>query len=164
MDSYRLEKRAVQQIMLPDEDAEIEPVPTSGGSQSPEPEMERLSKILKTFNDLFGDKDWDDRDRVVKLITNTIPAKVAADTAFRNARKNSDEANVRIEHDAVLTRIVTSMMKDDAMLFKQLHARRADAATKLGMTGETLRRWGRQAERDIELGFDASKASSRRAV
>ena len=119
MDSYRLEKRAVQQIMLPDEDAEIEPVPTRGGSQLPEPEMERLSNILKTFNKLFGNIEWDDGDRVLELITNTIPAKVAADPAFRNARQNSDEANARIEHDAVLARIVTSMMKDDAILFKQ---------------------------------------------
>ena len=129
MDSYRLEKRAVQQIMLPDEDAEIEPVPTSGGSQAPEPEMEQLSNILKTFNKLFGNIEWDDGDRVLELITNTIPAKVAADTAFRNARKNSDEANARIEHDAVLKRIVISMMKDDAMLFKQF------------MDNEDFKRW-----------------------
>ena len=31
MDSYRVEKRAMQKIILPDEDAEIEPVPTTGG-------------------------------------------------------------------------------------------------------------------------------------
>ena len=35
MDSYRVEKRAVQKIMLPDEDAEIGPVPPSGGGQRP---------------------------------------------------------------------------------------------------------------------------------
>ena len=119
MDSYRLEKRAVQQIMLADEDAEIEPVPTSGGGQSPEPAMKRLSNIVETFNTLFGNIEWDDGDRVLELITNTIPAKVAADAAFRNARQNSDKANARIEHDAVLERIVTTMMKDDAMLFKE---------------------------------------------
>ena len=31
MDSYRAEKRAMQRIILPDDDAEIGPVPTSGG-------------------------------------------------------------------------------------------------------------------------------------
>ena len=35
MDSYRVEKRAVQEIMLHDEDAEIEPVPSSGGGARP---------------------------------------------------------------------------------------------------------------------------------
>jgi type I restriction enzyme R subunit len=119
MDSYRVEKRAVQQIMLPDEDAEIDPVPTSGGGHLAEPELDRLSNILQAFNDLFGDIAWDDRDRVGELITKTIPARVAADAAFRNARENSDDANARIEHDKVLARIVTGMVKDDAELFKQ---------------------------------------------
>ena len=119
MDSYRVEKRAVQRIMLPDEDAEIDPVPASGGGHSPEPELDRLSKILQAFNDLFGDIAWEDRDRVGKMVTETIPAKVAADAAFRNARQNSDEANARIEHDKVLDRIVTGLVKDDAELFKQ---------------------------------------------
>ena len=37
MDSYRVEKRAVQKILLPDEDAEIDPVPTSGVAIGPSP-------------------------------------------------------------------------------------------------------------------------------
>ena len=137
MDSYRVEKRAVQQIMLPDEDAEIEPVPTSGGGQRPDPELDRLSNILKTFNDLFGDIAWQDRDRVGELITKTIPAQVAADVAFRNARQNSDDANARIEHDRVLARIVTGMVKDDAELFKQF------------MDNEGFKRW--MTDRVFEL-------------
>lgn len=119
MDSYRVEKRAAQRIALPDEDAEIDPVPASGAGRAPEPEMDRLSNILRTFNDLFGDVAWEDRDRVGELITSTIPARVAADAAFRNARRNSDDANARIEHDRVLDRIVTGLVKDDAELFRQ---------------------------------------------
>ena len=119
MDSYRVEKRAVQKILLPDEDAEIDPVPTSGGGHRPEPEVDRLSVILKAFNDLFGDITWEDVDRVGELITTTIPSRVAADTAFQNARQHSDEANARIEHDNVLKRVMTSVMKDDTELFKQ---------------------------------------------
>ena len=119
MDSYRVEKHAVQKILVPDEDAEVDPVPASGGGHAPEPELDRLSNILQAFNDLFGDIAWDDRYRVGELITKTIPSKVAADAAFRNARQNSDDANARIEHDKVLARIVTGMVKDDAELFKQ---------------------------------------------
>ena len=126
MDSYRVEKRAVQKILLPDEDAEIDAVPTSGGGQRPEPELDRLSNILQAFNDLFGDIAWEDRDRVGELITKTIPARVAADSAFRNARQNSDDANARIEHDKVLAR---GMVKDDAELFKQF------------MDNEDFKRW-----------------------
>ena len=54
-----------------------------------------------------------------QLITETIPARVAADTAFRNARQNSDPQNARIEHDKALLRVMTAVMRDDTELFKQ---------------------------------------------
>ena len=119
MDSYRVEKRAMQRIMLPDEEAVIEPVPTSAGGYQSDPELDRLSNIIRTFNDLFGDILWDDADRVRQLITKTIPARVSADIAFKNAQQNSDRENARIEHDKALERVMTSIMKDDNELFKQ---------------------------------------------
>ena len=119
MDSYRVEKRAMRKILLPDEDAEIGPVPAGAGGHRPEPELDRLSNIIRAFNDLFGDIEWEDEDRVRQLITETIPARVAKDTAFRNAHRNSDRENARIEHDRALLRVMTSMMKDDNQLFKQ---------------------------------------------
>ena len=119
MDSYRVEKRAMQQIALPDADAEVEPVPTTGGGSLPEPELDRLSNILRVFNEQFGDIPWQDADRVRQLITQTIPSRVAADTAFKNAQQNSDRDNARIEHDKALLRVMTSVMKDDTELFKQ---------------------------------------------
>lgn len=119
MDSYRVEKQAAQKIQLPDADAEIEPVPTSDGGRKPEPELEKLSIILKTFNDLFGSITWTDEDRVHKLITEEIPAKVAADTAYQNAKKQGDKSKARIEHDAALVRVMVGLLKDDTELFKQ---------------------------------------------
>ena len=119
MESYRVEKQATQRILLPDEDAEIDPVPTAGGGGRPEPEIDVLSNILRAFNEHFGDIPWEDVDRVRQLITETIPSRVADDRAFRNARRNSDEQNARIEHDRALLRVMTSVMKDDAELFKQ---------------------------------------------
>ncbi len=106
-------------IALADEDAEIGPVPTAGGGHLPEPEMDRLSMILQTFNDQFGNIDWQDEDRVRLLITEDIPAKVAADQAYQNAQKNNDKQNARIEHDKALLRAVVSVMKDDTQFFKQ---------------------------------------------
>ena len=119
MDSYRVEKRAVQKIMLSDEDAEVDPVPPAGAGHKADPEMDRLSSIIREFNGLFGGIQWEDADRVAQLITETIPARVAADTAFRNAQQNSDRENARIEHDKALLHVMTSMMKDDNQLFKQ---------------------------------------------
>ena len=119
LDSYRVEKQAMQKILLPDEDAEIGPVPTSTGGSRPDPELDRLSSILRTFNEHFGDIQWEDADRVRQLIIDTIPSRVAADTAFRNARQNSDRQNARIEHDKALMRVMTAVMRDDTELFKQ---------------------------------------------
>ena len=129
MDSYRVEKQAMQKIILPDEDAEVDPVPTTGGGHRPEPELDRLSNIIKVFNEHFGDIPWEDADRVRQLITETIPSRVAEDTAFKNARQNSDKENARIEHDKALLRVMTSLMKDDTQLFKQF------------MDNESFKRW-----------------------
>ena len=140
MDSYRVEKGAVRKILLPDEDAEIDSGQATGGGYRPEPEMDRLSNIVRAFNELFGDIAWEDSDRVRDLITKTIPSRVAADAAFRNARQNSDEANARIEHDKALLRVMTSVMKDDTELFKQY------------VDNDSFKRW--MTDRVFELAYE----------
>lgn len=129
MDSYRVEKQAAVKIQLADADAEIEPVPTTGGGHKPEPELDRLSNILKVFNDQFGNIPWTDSDRVHNLITVDIPNRVAADKAYQNAKQHSDKQNARIEHDKALARVMTAVLKDDTELFKQF------------MDNEGFRRW-----------------------
>ena len=119
LDSYRVEKQAMRRIMLPDEDAEIDPVPNGGSGHRAEPELDRLSNILRAFNEHFGDIPWEDADRVRQLIIETIPDRVREDTAFRNAQRNSDRQNARIEHDQALLRVMTAVMRDDTELFKQ---------------------------------------------
>src|SRR5271167_2752786 len=54
MDSYRVEKKTAMKIALADANAQIEPVPVEGGGHKGEPELDRLSNILKTFNENFG--------------------------------------------------------------------------------------------------------------
>ncbi len=119
MDSYRVEKQAVRDIQLPDEDAEIDPVSTDGGGQKPEPEMDRLSNIIRDFNDRFGNIKWKDQDKIEEVIAEELPAKVAGDRAYRNAMANSDRQNARIEHDKALERAMTELLADHTELFKQ---------------------------------------------
>jgi hypothetical protein len=54
MDSYRAEVQASLSIALADQDAEIEPVPADGGGWGVEPELDKLSNSIKTFNDPYG--------------------------------------------------------------------------------------------------------------
>jgi type I restriction enzyme, R subunit len=103
-------KRAVQKILLGDEGAEMEPVPVSAGGHRPELELDRLSNILKRFNDHFGDIPWEDADRVREMISETIPARVAEGIAFKNTQANSDKQNAKIEHDKALVRVMTAVV------------------------------------------------------
>nr|WP_280500621.1 type I restriction endonuclease subunit R [Nocardia farcinica] len=119
MESYRVEKRESVRISLSDEDGELGPVPTSGGGHVTDPEMDRLSSILQTFNDQFGNIEWTDADRVRRLITEDIPRAVAADEAYQNAQKNNDPVNARVEHDRALARAMLALVTDDTELFKQ---------------------------------------------
>ena len=116
-------------IQLPDAEAEIEPVPTTGGGHKPEPELDRLSNILKVFNDQFGNIPWTDADRVHKLITEDIPNRVAADAAYQNAKRNSDKQNARIEQRQGPRPVMTAVLNDDTELFKQF------------MDNESFKRW-----------------------
>ena len=95
MDSYRVEKRAVQEIMLHDEDAEIEPVPSSGGGHVPERELDRLSNNLQAFNDLFGNISWNDHDRV-----GARSPIAERDALQREARDRIDEHAEAFGHSA----------------------------------------------------------------
>lgn len=119
MESYRVEKKSRMRIQLEDEEGEIMPIPAVGGVHKPETLTDRLSNIIKTFNEQYGNISWTDTDRVRKLITEDIPARVSADTAYQNAIKYSDRQNARIEHDRALLRVMTNIIKDDTELFKQ---------------------------------------------
>jgi type I restriction enzyme R subunit len=119
MESYRVEVKDSIRIALPDQDAEIEPVPTEGGGKIPEPELDFLSNIIKTFNDQFGNIDWKDTDKIRRVIAEELPAKVSADRAYQNAMKNSDKQNARIEHDIVLQRVIIELLSDHTELYKQ---------------------------------------------
>jgi type I restriction enzyme, R subunit len=117
MDSYRVEKKAVMKIALGDQDAEIKPVPTDGAGHKPEPELDRLSNILKSFNEQFGTL-FSDTDRVAKRIRDDIAPKVAADKAYQNAKENTPHT-ARMAHDQALGKVMQLLLKDDTQVYKQ---------------------------------------------
>lgn len=119
MESYRAEVKSSVSFTLADQDAEIAPVPTSAGGRKAEPELEQLSLIIRSFNDLFGNIDWKDADKIHQVIAEEIPAKVRANEAYQNAIKNSDKDNARIEHDAALQKVMVELLSDHTELFKQ---------------------------------------------
>jgi type I restriction enzyme R subunit len=129
MDSYRTQINETIKIKLADENAEIDPVLVSGGGSKQEPELDRLSNIIRAFNDQFGNIDWRDIDKIEETITIDIPQKVAADKAYQNAMKQNDPQNARIEHDKALERVIVDMLTDHTELFKQF------------MDNQSFRKW-----------------------
>jgi len=119
MDSYRVEAEAALKMAMDDADATVEPVPPGGGGGKVMPDIDKLSNIVKTFNDLFGDIEWKDEDKIRKVITEEIPARVAQDKAYQNAQANSDKQNAKLEHDKALNRVVLELLADHTELFKQ---------------------------------------------
>jgi type I restriction enzyme R subunit len=117
MDSYRVERRAAMKIALADQEAEIAPVPTEAGGHKPEPDLDRLSNILKRFNEQFGTL-FADTDRVARRIREDIAPKVAADAAYRNARENTPHT-ARMAHDQALAKVMQHLLKDDTQVYKQ---------------------------------------------
>ena len=117
MDSYRVEKKAAMMIALADDDAMIEPVPTDAGGWTSEPELDRLSNILKSFNEQFGTL-FTDTDRVAKRIREDIAPKVAADAAYQNAKENTPHT-ARLAHDQALAKVMQHLLTDDTQVYKQ---------------------------------------------
>jgi type I restriction enzyme R subunit len=136
MDSYRAEIQAIQVIVLDEQDAEIAPTELGQSGGGAETEMALLSTIVSQFNTLFGNIPWLDKDKVVQIITEELPAKVAANKAYQNAMANSDEQNARIEHDKALQEAVLSFLKDHTELFKQFSG---NSSFKHWLTGESFR-------------------------
>ena len=125
-------------IALPDLDAAIDPVPTSGGGRKPEIVLDKLSNIIKAFNEQWAGL-FNDPKGVEKRILEVIPPKVAADPAYQNAKKNTP-STARVEHDKALKKVITAMFNDDAQLFKQFQDndsfRRWLTDTIFGMTSD----------------------------
>jgi len=79
--------------------------------------MDRLSNIIKAFNDQFATL-FTDADRVARRIRDDIAPQVAADPAYQNAKKNTPNT-ARIEHDKALAKIMLTLLKDDTQVYKQ---------------------------------------------
>lgn len=119
MDSYRAEIMEARKIKLADEDAEIDPNAQIGTGYIPDPELDLLSNIIKTFNEQYGNIPWKDIDKIHKVITEDIPAKVSADVAYQNAIMQNDEQNARIEHNNALSKVIVDLLLDHTELYKQ---------------------------------------------
>lgn len=119
MDSYRVEVNAALRIALPDEDAEIGPVPMGEGVSQPESVLDLLSAVVQEFNERFGAVEFRDDERLRKFMFEEIPRRVKANPRVLNAMRSGDTQNARIEHDRAVEAEVNDGLEDHTELYTQ---------------------------------------------
>ncbi|MHA0304627.1 type I restriction endonuclease subunit R [Mesomycoplasma ovipneumoniae] len=120
LESYRLEKKkTIIHIILEDKDGKVEGLGIGAGKKN-EDKLDTLDNIVSTFNDNFGNIDWQDEDNVIRQIKE-LPEMVMKNEKFKNALKNSDIAdieNIKREYRSALNEVF-SIMEDNTELFWQ---------------------------------------------
>lgn len=99
MDSYRLQLEATNHIFM-EQGEDLKPIPTDMRGGSSEPEIDRLSNILQTFNDRYGTQ-FEDADKVRQMAEN-IANDVAKNKELISSIQHSDDQNARITSDKVV--------------------------------------------------------------
>jgi len=117
LESYRLEKKNTIDIILEDEDGKVEGLGIGAGKKN-EVELDTLENIVSTFNDIFGNIDWQDKDNVARQIKE-LPEMVMKNEKFKNALKNSDIENIKREYHSALKEVFRIIMVDNMELFGQ---------------------------------------------
>ena len=117
LESYRLEKKKTIDIILEDEDGKVEGLNIGAGKKK-SVELDSLENIVSTFNDIFGNIEWQDKDNVARQIKE-LPAMVMKNEKFKNALKNSDLENIKREYQSALKEVFRIIMIDNMELFGQ---------------------------------------------
>ncbi len=99
MDSYRLQLEATTCIVMEQGD-ELKPIPTAMRGATNQPEIDRLSNILQTFNDRYGTQ-FEDVDKV-RQMAESVAQDVAKNQELITSIQHSDEQNARITSDKVV--------------------------------------------------------------
>lgn len=115
MDSYRLQLAESTSILL-EQGEELKPIPTEMRGSTNDPEIDRLSNILQTFNDRYG-THFEDTDKVRKMAEN-IASDVAKNNELINSLKYSDEQNARITSDKVVGEELLKYISTNFDLYK----------------------------------------------
>lgn len=117
LDSYRLEKQKEMNIVLENKEGELE-VQGLGVGRKGEIEIDTLDNIVNSFNDVFGNIEWQNKDNVVRQIKE-LPNILFGKETLKNAFLNSDDENIKIEYSNVLKEVMREIMKDNMELFLQ---------------------------------------------
>jgi len=116
MDSYRLQLEATTNVTL-EQGEYLNPIPTDMRGSIKEPEMDYLSNIIKSFNDVYG-TNFEDIDKVRRMAEDLME-DVSQDKEFQNSFANSDKQNAKITFDKVLSEKMLKHVNTSFELYKE---------------------------------------------
>lgn len=99
MDSYRLQLEATTNMVM-EQGEDLKPIPTDMRGGTTQPEIDRLSNILQTFNERYGTQ-FQDVDKVRQMAEN-VAQNVAQNKELITSIQHSDDQNARITSDKVV--------------------------------------------------------------
>lgn len=141
MDSYRLQLEATTNIGM-EQGEDLKPIPTDMRGGSSEPEIDRLSNILQTFNDRYGTQ-FEDADKVRRMAEDIVN-DVARNQDMVSSLKYSDEQNARITSDKIaqeeLLKHVTTNFDFYKLITDNRDAREDFNSMVFGMVKELINR------------------------
>lgn len=108
-DQLRVVAKEDANLELENQNAAIDPLPTTGGGGKSEPDLEKLSNILDEFNLIFGGIDWQYPNDVKQQILD-LPELLVKNEAFSNAARFSDEDTAQMECNSALQDIIIRNM------------------------------------------------------
>ena len=119
MESYRTSRQGRTNIPLGGEDSEVDPLSIIESGQQPDPEFDSLENIIEVFNDRFGAIEWEDSDKVRKILSKDIPNDLKANSDTMQTIQSSDPQNAKIASDRKLAEFMQELLFTHTEIYKK---------------------------------------------
>ncbi len=116
MDSYKIQKKTEQKIVLENEEGIIEPMGVGDGTGLVNEEIDPLSKIIKDINNRFG-TSFNSED---KVILNTLSQKLFKNQILEGSIRNNSKNAAKIKFDEIFDEELITMLNSHFDLYKKL--------------------------------------------
>ena len=119
MESYRVSRQGKANIALGEEDSEVASLPVVGSGQQHDPDLDSLENIIETFNHRFGKIEWEDSDKVRKILSEDIPNELKANSDTMQTIQSSDQQNAKIASDRKLAGFMQKLLFTHTEIYKK---------------------------------------------
>ena len=119
MESYRSSRQGTTNIPLGEGDSEVAPLSIVESGQQHDPDLNSLENIIEAFNQRFGDIEWEDSDRVSKILSEEIPNELKGNSDTMQTIQSSDQQNAKIASDRKLAEFMQKLLYTHTEIFKK---------------------------------------------